>query len=118
MDAVSTQPSDEGKVTVTFARSPIMSTYLLACVVGELDMIETHTQDKQKVLVRVFAPKGQVEQGRFALEVAHKTLTYFTDYFATEYPLPKMDLVAIPDFGAGAMENWFVLTSLYELIFF
>jgi hypothetical protein len=56
--------------------------------------------------VRVYAPPGLSEQGRFALEVATKTLAYFAEYFGEPYPLPKMDLVAVPDFAAGAMENW------------
>ena len=58
--------------------------------------------------VRVYTPPGLSEQGRFALEVAIKTLTFFAEYFGEPYPLPKMDLVAVPDFAAGAMENWSV----------
>jgi len=56
----------------------------------------------------VYTPPGLSEQGRFALEVATKTLTFFAEYFGEPYPLPKMDLVAVPDFAAGAMENWSV----------
>ena len=56
--------------------------------------------------VRVYTPPGLSSQGEFALDVAAKTLTFFADYFGEPYPLPKMDLVAVPDFAAGAMENW------------
>ena len=81
-----------------------MSTYLLAFVVGELDAIETQTTNG--VTVRVYTPIGKEEQGRFALDVAARTLSFFEEYFAIAYPLPKMDLIAIPDFAAGAMEKY------------
>lgn len=59
--------------------------------------------------MRVFTTPGKKEQGRFALDVAAKILSFFNDYFGIDYPLPKSDLVAIPDFAAGAMENWYAL---------
>lgn len=97
-----------GLVSVSFDRSPIMSTYLVAWVIGELAFIEA--KNSEGVLVRVYAPKGDEEQGRFALDVGCRTLAFFNDYFAIPYPLPKMDMVAIPDFSAGAMENWGLVT--------
>ena len=51
--------------------------------------------------VRCWTPIGQTEQGRFALDTAIKTLSFFGDYFDSPYPLPKMDMIAIPDFSAG-----------------
>ncbi|KAI9352747.1 peptidase family M1-domain-containing protein [Obelidium mucronatum] len=100
---------------VTFARTPLMSTYLLAFVVGDLECIETTSVPKkpaaaQPITVRLFTTKGLVEQGRFALETAARTLEYFSEYFDEAYPLPKSDMVAIPDFSAGAMENWGLVT--------
>ncbi|KAK7112907.1 hypothetical protein V1264_012283 [Littorina saxatilis] len=100
--------SDANQKVVTFQRTPIMSTYLLAFVVGEFDYLED--KDSDGVLVRVFTPTGKKEQGRFALEVAVKTLPFYKDYFGIAYPLPKMDLIAIADFSAGAMENWGLVT--------
>ena len=96
------------KKAVTFRRTPLMSTYLLAFIVGELDHIET----KQfRVPVRVYAPKGSdMEHGRFSLELAAKTLAFYEKTFDSPFPLPKMDMVAIPDFSAGAMENWGLIT--------
>ncbi|CAI9616950.1 unnamed protein product [Staurois parvus] len=91
-----------------FARTPIMSTYLLAFVVGEYDFVETRSTDG--ILVRVYTPVGKAEQGKFALEVAAKTLPFYKDYFNVPYPLPKIDLIAIADFAAGAMENWGLVT--------
>lgn len=89
---------------VRFDTTPIMSTYLVAVVVGEYDYVEGKSNDG--VLVRVYTPLGKKEQGLFALNVATKVLPYYKEYFNIAYPLPKMDLIAIADFSAGAMENW------------
>ncbi|XP_064546193.1 puromycin-sensitive aminopeptidase isoform X1 [Drosophila montana] len=93
---------------VRFDRTPIMSTYLVAVVVGEYDFVEAKSDDG--VIVRVFTPVGKRDQGQFALEVATKVLPYYKSYFNIAYPLPKMDLIAISDFSAGAMENWGLVT--------
>ncbi|KAJ8317302.1 hypothetical protein KUTeg_005206 [Tegillarca granosa] len=93
---------------VSYEQTPIMSTYLLAFVVGEYDYVEAF--DKDGVKVRVYTPVGKKEQGQFALDVAVKTLPFYKDYFQIAYPLPKMDLIAIADFAAGAMENWGLVT--------
>jgi puromycin-sensitive aminopeptidase len=108
MDPVSQHINESGKKVVQFQKTPIMSTYLLAFIIGEFDYIEDKT--KQGVHVRVYTLKGSSELGRFALQVAVKTLSFFAEFFDIAYPLPKMDLVAIPDFAAGAMENWGCVT--------
>ncbi|KAJ3027530.1 UNVERIFIED_CONTAM: hypothetical protein HDU68_003661 [Siphonaria sp. JEL0065] len=100
---------------VKFATTPLMSTYLVAFVIGDLECIESVAYpslpaDAQPITVRVFTTKGLAEQGRFALNVAVKTLIYFNEYFDIAYPLVKSDLVAIPNFGFGAMENWGLIT--------
>lgn len=77
---------------------------MVAVVVGEFDYVEGF--DADGVQVRVYTPVGKKEQGLFALEVTTKVLPYYKDYFKIAYPLPKMDLVAISEFSAGAMENW------------
>ncbi|KAF3852737.1 hypothetical protein F7725_006092 [Dissostichus mawsoni] len=91
-----------------FATTPIMSTYLVAFVIGEYDFVEAQSSDG--ITVRVYTPVGKSEQGKFALEVATKTLPFYNDYFNVPYPLPKIDLIAIADFAAGAMENWGLVT--------
>uniref|UniRef100_A0A668W056 Aminopeptidase puromycin sensitive n=1 Tax=Oreochromis aureus TaxID=47969 RepID=A0A668W056_OREAU len=101
-------PDDENLVEVKFATTPIMSTYLVAFVIGEYDYVESQSSDG--VMVRVYTPVGKAEQGKFALEVATKTLPFYNDYFSVPYPLPKIDLIAIADFAAGAMENWGLVT--------
>lgn len=93
---------------IEFDTTPIMSTYLVAVVVGEYDYVEGTSSDG--VLVRVYTPVGKKDQGTFALEVATKVLPYYKEYFNIAYPLPKMDLIAIADFSAGAMENWGLVT--------
>ncbi|KAK4535842.1 hypothetical protein CDCA_CDCA06G1867 [Cyanidium caldarium] len=98
----------DGKQVVRFAETPIMSTYLLAFVVGEFDYVEAHTAEK--VRVRVYTQRGQSHLGQFALECATRVLSFFTEFFGIPYPLPKEDLIAIPDFAAGAMENWGLIT--------
>lgn len=100
--------SDKEWKVLTFQRSPVMSTYLVAFVVGEYDYVEK--KDTDGVIVRVYTPVGKKNQGTFALEVAVKTLPFYKNYFGVGYPLPKMDLIAIADFAGGAMENWGLIT--------
>ena len=85
-----------------------MSTYLVAVVVGLFDYVEDHTSDGVKV--RVYCQVGKANQGKFALDVVVKTLELYKGYFATPYSLPKLDMIAIPDFAAGAMENYGLVT--------
>ena len=99
--------SSETKL-VEFEESPVMSTYLLAFIVGDLKYIEKKSENGTRV--RVWATSGKEEQGKFALDVSVKLLSYFNDYFGIDYPLKKMDHLAIPDFAAGAMENWGAIT--------
>ncbi len=93
---------------VKFDPTPKMSTYLLAFVVGKFDHIEKKT--KEGTLVRIFVTPGKKKQAEFALDVAVKTISFFSDYFKIPYPIPVIDLIAIPDFAAGAMENWGAVT--------
>ncbi|KAG9236474.1 peptidase family M1-domain-containing protein [Amylocarpus encephaloides] len=105
---VQSETSGSIKKVVKFNRSPRMSTYLVAFIIGELNYIET---DKFRLPVRVYAPPNQdIEHGRFSLELAAQTLAFYEKTFDSEFPLPKMDMVAIPDFAAGAMENWGLIT--------
>ncbi len=97
-----------GYKTVQFAPTPKMSTYLLAFIVGDFEYVEKKT--REGVLVRVFTTPGKKHQAQFALECATRTLSFFTTYFDIAYPLPVLDLIAIPDFASGAMENWGAIT--------
>jgi puromycin-sensitive aminopeptidase len=112
--AISNMPVEEeraagnGAKMVRFAESPRMSTYLLAFIVGDLKCVEKKASNG--TLVRVWTTRGKEEQGRFALDNAVNLLSYFNEYFGIPYPLPKLDHIAVPDFAAGAMENWGAIT--------
>ena len=102
------EPEDGGRQRVRFSPTPIMSTYLLAFIVGEMEAIEARSANG--TLCRVWATVGQAERGRFALETSVRILDYYNDYFGVDYPLSKLDHIALPDFAAGAMENWGAVT--------
>ncbi len=94
---------EDGRVKVDFATSMVMSTYLVAFVVGPLEA--TEPIDCDGVPVRVVHRPGRRNQTRFALDVAAHALRWFSNYYDLPYPSDKLDLVAIPDFAFGAMEN-------------
>jgi aminopeptidase N len=104
------EPAGNGLKKVSFATTPKMSSYLLALVAGETDRI---TGSAAGTEIGVVAAAGKGEQGRYGLEAAEKILPYYNDYFGVKYPLPKLDLIAIPgNFAAGAMENWGAITYI------
>jgi len=108
MPATEVSMLKDGKKSWIFDETPKMSTYLLAFCVGEFDYVQAFT--KSLVTVRVYTPPGKKDQGRFSLDLAVKTLELYEDYFKIPYPLPKLDMVAIPEFAMGAMENWGLVT--------
>ena len=106
---VKRQNVEDGLLVTTFDRTPRMSSYLLAFVIGELHKKTATT--KGGVEVNIWAtPAQRPESLDFALDIATKTIDFFDEYFDTPYPLPKSDHVALPDFSSGAMENWGLVT--------
>ncbi len=108
VDAISNSPIVSTELVgdmqrVRFSPTMKMSTYLVALVVGKLE--STETVDVDGVPLRVVTMPGQSGLGHYALEVGAFALRFFNDYFNIPYPGEKVDLVAIPDFAAGAMEN-------------
>jgi aminopeptidase N/puromycin-sensitive aminopeptidase len=95
-------PGPGDKHTVKFATSPKMSSYLAALVVGNFEYIEGEADG---IPIRVYSTPGKKEMGKFALETAEHVLSYYDKYFSIKYPYGKLDLIGIPDFSAGAMEN-------------
>lgn len=93
----------------TFASTPRMSTYLLAWVAGPLQGVSTVNRNGVKVS-SYCALNQPVESLLFANDTAAKALEYYDEKFRERYPLPKLDQVALPDFEAGAMENWGLVT--------
>lgn len=95
------------KHTLTFATTPKMSTYLVAFLVGDFKCI---SGESDGVPIRACATPDKVEMGRFAVSAAEFVLHYYDTYFGIKYPLPKLDMIALPDFEAGAMENFGAIT--------
>jgi aminopeptidase N len=100
---------------VSFAPTPKMSSYLFVFTTGELERL---TGDADGVTVGVVTTRGKREQGRFALDNAVRLLAYYNDYFGIKYPLPKLDLIAIPGGFGGAMENWGGITFFESRLLF
>ena len=86
-----------------------MSTYLLAFVVSDFKYREGN-QTGNNVTFRIWSRESVLEQTKYATSIGPKILEYYENYFGIEYPLPKQEMIAIPDFSAGAMENWGLIT--------
>ncbi|ETO13694.1 hypothetical protein RFI_23676 [Reticulomyxa filosa] len=126
--------------TVLFDKTPVMSTYLLAWFIGEFEYVEAKTS--RDIKVRTWASVGKKEMGIFVCETVCRCLDFYENirilpvskkkkkiglcgecgghkkkrFFEIEYPLPKCDMVAVPDFGSGAMENWGLVTYQESII--
>ncbi|KAG8456356.1 hypothetical protein GDO86_002220 [Hymenochirus boettgeri] len=107
MPMTKTSPISTDLFIDEYSTSVRMSTYLVAFVVGDIRNISQMAND---TLVSVYAVPEKMDQVHYALEAAVKLLEFYTTYYAINYPLKKLDLVAVPDFQAGAMENWGLIT--------
>jgi len=97
----------EGEHTVRFATTPKMSTYLVAFLIGDF---QCTSGESDGVPIRGCATPDKVELTKFAVKAAEFVLHYYDNYFGIKYPMPKLDMIAIPDFEAGAMENFGAIT--------
>ena len=112
LDAISNMPVISKKKTGTkilhkFGRTPIMSTYLLYLGVGEFEYLHGKLRN---IKIRIVTTKGNKNKGKLSLDFTKKFLGEYEKYFGIKCPLPKLDMIAIPDFAAGAMENWGAIT--------
>ena len=106
---VKSEEENDNSLTTAFEKTPQMSSYLLAFVIGELHKKTART--KSGVEVNVWATPAQNENTLdFALDIATRSIDFYDEYFGVKYPLPKSDHVALPDFSSGAMENWGLIT--------
>jgi aminopeptidase N len=96
-----------GEHTIRFARTPKMSSYLVAFLVGDFACL---SGESDGVPIRACATPDKVKLGAFALSGAEFFLHYYDTYFGIKYPMPKLDMIALPDFEAGAMENFGAIT--------
>jgi aminopeptidase N len=105
--AKDTPGAGEGKHTLQFAATPKMSTYLVAFLVGDF---QCSAGEQDGVAIRVCSTPDKVALTPYSVAVAKYVLHYYDDYFGIPYPLPKLDLIALPDFEEGAMENFGAIT--------
>jgi alanyl aminopeptidase len=102
-------PAPGGRKTLRFATTPPLSTYLVAFAVGPFETLETvmppDALRPKPLPVDVVALKGRGPEGAYALEQSPKLLAEEERYFGVAFPYPKLDLIAVPDFQSGAMEN-------------
>ncbi|XP_040825059.1 aminopeptidase N-like isoform X2 [Ochotona curzoniae] len=103
-------PGDPSWNVTEYETTPRMSTYLLAYIVSEFTSIENYTPNN--VQIRIWARPAAIDEGHgeYALNVTGPILEFFAQHYSTPYPLPKSDQIALPDFNAGAMENWGLVT--------
>jgi aminopeptidase N len=99
---VSDVPGPAGRHTIAFETTPKMSTYLVALAVGDFECNESSADG---IPVRVCATPDKKHLTAFALEAAKQQVEYYNRYYSIRYPFKKLDVVAVPDFAAGAMEN-------------
>ena len=109
-----TEPPGKTKVTV-FQPTPPMPTYLLALFAGEFEKLEDSADD---VRLGIYTTPGKRAQALYAMDVTKEVLRDFTEYFGTKYPLPKLDQIALPNTGAGGMENWGAIVYREDLLLF
>ena len=112
LDAISNMPPEReekngSRKTVSFQKTPRMSTYLLYLGIGKFDTRSTKRKNTEIILA---APKDGLTKSEFPIEIAAKVLDYFEEYFGIEFALPKVHLISVPEFAAGAMENWGAIT--------
>jgi len=105
--ATDTPGPGAGKHTIKFLTTPKMSTYLVAFLVGDF---QCSTGEQDSVAIRVCSTPEKLALTPYGVDVAKYVLHYYNDYFGIPYPLKKLDLIALPDFEAGAMENFGAIT--------
>ena len=109
-----------GKTRYKFDTSPVMSTYLVYMGVGEFEY--TGGKTKNGTTIRIVTTRTSDTKNKqiikHAMQYAKKLLVAYEEYFGIKYPLSKLDLIAIPDFAAGAMENWGAITFRENLLLY
>ncbi|KAK3564167.1 hypothetical protein QTP86_009424 [Hemibagrus guttatus] len=110
IESVEVNEGGEKLMKTRFETTRRMSTYLLAFIVSDFKSIQTRTENN--ISIRIFAREEAIDagHGEYALNITGTILEFFEDYYKVPYPLSKSDQVALPDFNAGAMENWGLIT--------
>ncbi|XP_073690212.1 glutamyl aminopeptidase [Garra rufa] len=108
MPVEKTQNVTDGKTKTLFKKSVKMSTYLVCFAIHQFDYVERIS--KRNIPLRIYAQPMQISTAEYAANVTKIIFDYFEEYFDMEYSIEKLDKIAIPDFGTGAMENWGLIT--------
>ena len=110
------EPVSKTQMKLYFATTRRISTYLVAILVGDFDCI---SGEADNIPIRVCGPPGRAAKlGAFALSAAEQSIRFYDQYYGIKYPFQKLDMIAIPDFEAGAMENAGAITYRESAIFF
>ncbi|MEM3827205.1 MAG: M1 family aminopeptidase, partial [Candidatus Micrarchaeaceae archaeon] len=107
VESFKSRGNGESRKKITFYTTPKMSTYLVYIGVGKFD---SYSESYNGVKIRSLTVPGRKGEGILAAKYAKKFLSFYESYFGIKYAMPKLELVAIPDFAAGAMENWGAIT--------
>jgi tricorn protease interacting factor F2/3 len=112
LDAISNMPVKFRRVSgnkklVKFQETPRMSTYLVYIGIGKFEEKSQMLKNKKVILA---APEGTLKSTDFPIDIAKKAISFYQDYFNIKYAMPKMHLISVPEFAAGAMENWGAIT--------
>ncbi|XP_067653450.1 uncharacterized protein [Haliotis asinina] len=116
MPIIATEDRPDGYQADIYQTTPVMSTYLVAFVVSDFGYITGNTS--RGLQYRVWARKNALSQLDYALDVGTKVISLYETYFNQTFPLPKQDMIAIPDFAMGAMENWGLITYRESLLLY
>ena len=106
---------NDGTIATSFLPTPSTPTYLLAYIISDFEYVSNEDNPAQDFPHRVYAQKTIVDNGHFGVDTGFKILRELENHLQVNYSLPKMDQAAIPDFSAGAMENWGLVTYRYKL---
>lgn len=106
---------EDGYIVHAFETITRCPPYLLACVVGELESVTT-TAGASNLPVSVYTTPGKTPNAGFALETCAFALNFFEEFFQHPFPLPKLDIVAVPDFPIGGMENWGCICCIESIL--
>lgn len=112
--AIESEKKVGNKKLVSFGPTPPMSSYLVALLTGQWKRTGEKTVDGVKITV--WAPAGKESLGKFSLEEAAKSFAFQNKYFSLPYPFKKLDLIAVPEFSMGGMENWGAITFSDDLL--
>ncbi len=113
---VEAEQTEGSKKVITFAETPRMSTYLLYLGLGKFNELRGNLGSTPIIVACPIDETDQADQadqtekGKFALDVAKRVVEFYSNYFGIPYDLPKLHLIAVPEFGPGAMENWGAIT--------